>query len=188
MECLGSHPTRRARAMEGERAAILGQALVVAGGCAAIWYFVGNASGDASIISLVAAAIGSIAVIVAAFCILAWIFTGLGELIDDRRARIRAEEASRRYEIEAAARAAEFAKLEAARERHRANRVAWLRTARETIARQPPAWDAENRAAFSWLYARLGKTVTIRSRMEERIEGTHDGERPGTSEELEPTE
>ncbi len=159
-----------------DRAGTLTKALIVAGVCAAISFWAGN---EYTTIGFGALVVGFGALIVAAYCVLGWIFTGLGRLIEDRR-----------YRIEAKANAERHAKLAASRECHRANRATWLRTARDAIARQPPAWEKSgDRAAFVWLHARMGKTVTIRKRSEEMRRRYQYGERNATEwEEQEPTE
>lgn len=158
------------------------KALVVAGVCATIVLLGGKEHVQIGTLALI---VGAGALLVAAFCVLRLIFAGLqrvvevpGRLIADRRERIDAE-----------ARAERHANLEASRERHRATRQAWLRRVRELIASEPPAWEGGNRAAFVWLYARQGKTVTIRERKEERQQRYQYGERNATDwEALDPTE
>lgn len=57
------------------------------------------------------------------------------------------------------------------------------------MASEPPAWEGGNRAAFVWLHARQGKTVTIRKRQEERQQRYQYGERNATQWEAQgPTE
>src|SRR5262249_33065661 len=147
--------------------------------CAAIAYWAGN-----GVPGVLAFMVGAGALVVAAFCVLGWIFAGLahasqlpGRLMEARRDRI-ADEAYR----------ARSMRLAASRERHPANRAAWLRTARASIAKRPPAWESGSRAAFVWLHARIGKTVLIRER-EERQRRYQYGERNASEWETEePTE
>jgi hypothetical protein len=161
------------------------KALLVAGVCAAILFWVFWGGNEHDVIGTLALIVGAGALVVAAVCVLILIFAGLasvtevpGRLIANRRARIGAE-----------ARAERYAKLEAGRERHRATRAAWLRRVRERIASEPPAWEGGNRAAFVWLHARQGKTVKIRKRQEERQQRYHYGEHNATDwEAQEPTE
>jgi hypothetical protein len=158
------------------------KALMVAGVCAAIVFWGGKEHDQIGTLALI---VGAGALVVAVFCVLGLILAGLqivaevpGRLIADRRARSNAK-----------ARAERHAKLEASRERHRTTRAAWLRRARERMASEPPAWEGGNRAAFVWLYARQGKTVTIRKRLEERQQRYQYGERNASGwEEEEPTE
>jgi hypothetical protein len=168
--------------MEGDgKGELLIKSLFVAGVCAAIAFWAGS---EYSFIGFAAFLVGIGAAIVAAFCVLGFVLSGLAQVFDsigDRRA-------DRRYRIRLEEEAAHRAKLEASRERHRANRAAWLRTARQVVARQPPAWDGANRDAFSWLYARVGKTVTIRTRTEGWRSYQYGERNASPQEDEEPTE